>query len=321
MAKITSNQIDVPSIVSASPNNLLQYKTDGLHMALAPPANVAIQYVSSSTGNDLNDGTRASPLKTLYRAIERLPNSSSGTIYLLEGDTFPMRHYNDPAWGSPISGIGRLLVTELKTILISSYGPQTDFLTSLEVNNASFYAFCLAANYFPRPILEFGHFTFNGSPVGTALILGQDGGAKVTLRSVECRWTAAARTAFSAAGIGYSATGYQAILNCPNADLQGVILPSPMVNGSGAVIGFPIIAFGQVNPWQVFIPVESTQWLIASGCNELTFGDSGATMVGNNGTTYNTLAATTIINLSSRIAGVLKDSNGYVRNVSSNVNL
>lgn len=321
MAKINPNQIDVAALASTTQNNLLQYNTNGLYMALAPPENVAIQYVSSSTGNDSNPGTRAAPLKTLYRAFERLPDSTTGTIYLLEGDTFPMRYASDPAWGSPISEIGRLLVSSLRTILIESYGPQTDFYNSLMVNNASFYTFCLAANYFPRPILEFGHFTFNGTPVGSALILGQNGGAKVTLRSVECRWTAAARTAFMNAGTNYSATGYQAILNCANADLQGVILPSPMVNGSGAVIGFPVIAYGQVNPWQVYIPVESSYWINASGVNEMTFGDSGPTQVGNNSTTYNTLPATTITNLSSRILGVLKDGNGYIRNVSSNVQL
>lgn len=308
-------------MASAEQNNLLQYKTDGLFMALDPPPNVAIQYVSSSTGNDSNDGSRASPLKTLAKAIDRLPDTTTGTIYLLEGDTFPVRWASDPAWGSAIGSLGRLLISSLRTILISAYGPQTDFFNTQQINNSSFYTFCLAANYFNRPILEFGHFTFNGSPVGSALILGQNGGAKVTLRAVECRWTPEARAAFSTANKPYSAVGYQGILNCPNTDLQGVILPSPIVNGSGTVLGFPVIAFGQVNPWQVYVPVESSYWLNASGCNEMTFGDSGATMVGNNGTTYNTLPATTITNLSSRIIGVLKDANGYVRNVSSNVNL
>ncbi|MNQ96709.1 hypothetical protein D3C85_1123250 [compost metagenome] len=169
--------------------------------------------------------------------------------------------------------------------------------------------------------MEFGHFMHNGSPVGTCLILGQNGGSLVTLRAVECRWAAVTRAAYTAANIPFSAIGYQAILNCPNTDLQGVILPSPLTNSSGTVLGYPVIAFGKVNPWQVYIPVETAPWLVASGVNEMTFGDSGPTITGSNGTTYNTLAATTITNLSTRIIGVIKDSNGAVRNCACNVPL
>ena len=319
MAKITSKQIDVPAMASADANNLLQYKDDGLFVALAPPANVAVQYVSSSTGNDSNDGTRASPLKTLHRAVERLPDSTSGTIYLLEGDVFPVRSYQDGDWGTSITEIGRLISTSYKTILISCYGPQSDFFNTLAVNTPEWQTFALGTQYLNRPILEFGHFMHNGSPVGTCLVLGQNGGALVTLRAVECRWAAATRAAYTAANIPFSAIGYQSILNCPNVDMQGVILPSPLVNGSGAVLGYPVIAYGKLNPWQVYIPVESTVWLIASGCNEISFGDSGPTITGSNGTTYNTLPSTTATNFSTRIGGLVKDSNGSVRNCACNI--
>lgn len=320
MSKINAKQIDVAGIASTAANNLVQYKTDGLYMALAAAENVAIQYVSSSTGNDSNPGTRAAPLKTLYRAFERLPESTSGQIYLLEGDVFPMRHYNDPEWGSTTSEIGRLLVTSLRTILISAYGPQSDFYNSLSAN-AGFNTFALATKYFNRPILEFGHFMYNGSPVGTAMILGQNGGALATLRAVEVRWAAVTRAAVIASNKTFSAQGYQGALNCANAELQGVILPSPLTTSNGTLLAYPVIAYGKLNPWQVYVPVETSIWLNASGVNEITFGDSGATQVGNNGVSYDTLPSTVTTNLSTRIVGVVKDSNGAVRNVACNVNL
>lgn len=321
MAKINAKQIDVAGLASTSENNLVQAKTDGLYMALAAPEYVARQYVSSVSGNDANDGSRANPLKTLARALERLPENTSGEIYLKEGEVFPMRNGADPDWGATVTHIGRLLNTSLKTVLISSYGPQTDFLDSIAPNVTTYLPFLVGTQYINRPILEFGHYMYNGNPVGTAMILGQANGALATIRLCEIRWAASTRAAVTASNKPFTAIGYQAAINSANGALQGVILPSPLTAGDGTVLAYPVICYGQFNPWQVSIPVETSIWCVASGVNEITFGESGSTVVGNNGVTYNTLPNTATTNFASRVAGVLKDTNGVVRNVACNINL
>ena len=104
---IKPTQIDINSLVSTSEGNLIQVRADGLYAALAAAPNLQNQYVSSSTGNDNNDGTRASPLKTITAALNRLPENTTGTIWLLEGDVFPMRRPWDPTtWGTTITDFG-----------------------------------------------------------------------------------------------------------------------------------------------------------------------------------------------------------------------
>lgn len=321
MSLINAKQIDLTTLASADTNSLVQVKSDGLYMALQAAENVQIQYVSSSTGNDSNSGTRAAPLKTLYRALERLPDSTQGQIYLMEGDTFPMRTPSDPqTWGGAVTYFGRVMSSSLKTLLISAYGPQSDYYDSLNPGSLNFNTFCLATKYLTRPILEFGHYMFNGAPVGTALILGQNGGAGVTLRNVDVRFTDGARAACTSSGKSWTSQGYNAPLCCANVDMQGVLLPSPITSGS-TVLAYSVIAYGRLNPWQVYVPVETSYWLNLSGVNEVSFGNTGTTITGNNGVTYDTVSSTVETNLSTRSVGVIKDSNGFPRNVTCNLAL
>ena len=75
-------------LLSSDPGNLISQRPNGLYYGISPPPNFANQYVSSSTGNDDNPGTRLSPLKTIQRALANLPDGTQGNVYLLAGDTF-----------------------------------------------------------------------------------------------------------------------------------------------------------------------------------------------------------------------------------------
>ncbi len=75
-------------LLSTDPGNLIAQRPNGLYYGISPPPNFANQYVSSSTGNDSNPGTRVSPLKTIQKALSNLPDGTQGNIYLLAGDTF-----------------------------------------------------------------------------------------------------------------------------------------------------------------------------------------------------------------------------------------
>ena len=86
-------------MISADAGNLLQCRTDGIYYGIAPPADVANQYVDPINGSDTNSGSRANPLRTIMRAIDRLPSGTRGTIYLVDNAThyFPssQRKYLD----------------------------------------------------------------------------------------------------------------------------------------------------------------------------------------------------------------------------------
>ena len=90
------NTVDV---ISGDKDNLLQWRADGLYYGIEPPADVANQYVDPVNGSDTNSGTRASPLRTIMRAIDRLPSGTRGAIHLVDNAThyFPssQRKYLD----------------------------------------------------------------------------------------------------------------------------------------------------------------------------------------------------------------------------------
>ena len=79
--------------------NLLSCRADGLYYGITPPADVVNQYVDPVNGSDTNSGTRVSPLRTIMRAIDRLPSGTRGTIHLVDNAThyFPssQRKYLD----------------------------------------------------------------------------------------------------------------------------------------------------------------------------------------------------------------------------------
>lgn len=310
------NQIDVAGLVSTANGNLIQVRPDGLYAALQAAPNLQNQYVSSSTGNDSNDGTRASPLKTVWQAINNLPDDTSGTIWLLEGDTFPMRTPSDPAtWGATVSNFGGYIGSGNRTITYRPYGPFTDSYAGKDTNTVNFYSWLLQG--LPRPILEFGHYVFNGRPVGNVFALGSASGGYVALYGVTVQWTPAARAAATAAGQPWAAGGYQWVLDCVNCSIMGCNLPAPILTSGGATLNNTIRLLGTVALWNSSLPAGSTTWATLGAVSKLTILESG-TMTDSTGTTHTPLANSSTVNLGSRIAGLSRDANGVPRNIMAN---
>lgn len=319
MSIIKAQQIAVDQMASLASGNLLRYNTNGLYMALEAAANVAQQYVSSSTGSDSNDGSRATPLKTLAYALSRLPANTTGVIYLLETDTFPVRALNDPTtWGATISYYGSVLSTGLSNVTIAPYGPQTDNYNALAVGSIGFAGW--QVNAAPRPILEFGHYMFNGKPVGCTVSLGSIAGQRGSVLGCDVRVTPECRAAVTAANSPWTGVGNLTLFLAVTASFFGCKLPSPIVAPSGAKTWVSSM-YENVDFWQCYIPVESTPWLVCGGTSNLNISDTGATTYDRNGTGYPTLTNTVATNLASRVEGVVKDTNGVTRNVFSNVNI
>ena len=99
--------------VSTDNGNLLQQRKNGLYYGIEAPPDTANLYVSSSTGDDNNAGTRAAPLKTIREAIERNSVGTAFTIQLFEDDTHPVLG----SWGSISNG---------KAFNLNPYGPIAD---------------------------------------------------------------------------------------------------------------------------------------------------------------------------------------------------
>lgn len=313
---IKPTQIDVASLVSTAEGNLIQVKPDGLYAALAAAPNLQNQYVSSSTGNDANAGTRAAPLKTLFEAIARLPENTSGTIWLLEGDVFPMRRPGDPtSWGATISDFGGPIGSGRRGITIRPYGPHTDSFFGKDTNAANFYAWLIPN--FNRPILEFGHYVYNGRPVGSAFITGDGSGGSCNVWGCELRWTAAARSLATSTGQPWMSAGYGWILDLNNSSVMGCILPAPILNSGGATLNHVVRHVGTTQFWNTSVPAGSAPWAVIGMVSKITFLDSG-TMTDNTGATYTPLVNSCLTNFGTRLAGVVRDGNGTPRNVLSN---
>lgn len=309
-------QIDIAGLVSTATGNLLQVKADGLYAALEAAPNLQNQYVSSSTGNDANAGTRAAPLKTLYQAINNLPDNTSGTIWLLEGDTFPMRVPGDSAtWGATQTTFGNVISTGNRTVNIRPYGPQADSYAGKDTNVTNFYSWLIPG--YNRPTLEFGHYMFSGRPVGNVLILGSSSSGYCSLWGVNVVWTAAARAASTAANQSWAAGGYQWVLDAQNTSIMGCNLPAPILNSGGATLTSVMRFVGTVALWNTTIPAGSTTWATMGSVTKLTLLDSG-TMTDNTGATYASNPQTTSTNIGSRILGLTRDANGVPRNILTN---
>lgn len=310
-------QIDVAGLVSPAAGNLLQVKPDGgLYAALQAAPNLQNQYVSSSTGNDANDGTRANPLKTIWMAINKLPDNTSGTIWLLEGDTFPMRLPTDPAsWGASVTDFGNVIGTGNRNVNIRPYGPFIDSYAGKEVNTTNFYPWILPG--LPRPTLEFGHYLFNGRPAGNVLMLGSSGGGYCSLWGCNIVWTAAARSLSTSSGVPWAAGGYQWLLDCANTSIMGCTLPSPILNSGGNTLNHVVRIVGNCSLWNTTIAAGAQPWATIGSASKVTLLDSG-TMTDNTGATYTPLANSSGTNLGTRISGLVRDGQGVPRNILAN---
>ena len=126
---------------SNDPGNLLQCHADGLYYGITPPADLANQYVDPINGSDSNAGTRASPLRTIAKAIDRLPEAVVGAYIHLEES---VTHY----WKS--SNYRSLN----KSVIFRTYGNATDVAQATWSNPKNlWYWFGWAAA--PRAVIEF----------------------------------------------------------------------------------------------------------------------------------------------------------------------
>ena len=112
-----ADKLNFCNALSPRSGNLLQadLQPDGtckIYYGIEPPANLKNQYVDPINGNDSNSGTRASPLRTIVHAIDRLPTGSRASIHLEEST----QHY----WKST----DRRSID--KTIYFYTYGSGTD---------------------------------------------------------------------------------------------------------------------------------------------------------------------------------------------------
>lgn len=308
-------QIDLPSLVSSTSGNLIQVKPDGLFAALQAAANLQNQYVSSSTGNDSNPGTREAPLKNLYTAIVKLPDNTSGNIFLLEGDVFPLRIGTQPEWGSALANFGGLISTGNRNVIINAYGPQTDSYAGLDVNATNFWHWLIPT--FNRPIIEFGHYVFEDRPVGMPLQLGSTAGGFCSVRGCIFRWTDEARAAAVAANRGWAGAAYQWMLEISNAQLMGCVLPAPITGSSGNLLNNVMRLVGDIELWNCSMP-GNVQWTYLGNVSRINIAETG-TMTDRTGKTYPSLPNTIATNISSRIGSIVRDANGVPRNVLSNV--
>ena len=87
-----ANKLNFCNALSPRSGNLLQAdaQPDGsckFYYGVEPPADLANQYVDPINGSDSNVGSRASPLRTIIKAIDRLPTGTNGTIHLIDNAT------------------------------------------------------------------------------------------------------------------------------------------------------------------------------------------------------------------------------------------
>ena len=72
-------------LLSMDSSNLLQARSDGtLYYGILPPTDVANQYVDPVNGSDSNVGSRASPLRSIMRALDRIPSSTRASVHLID---------------------------------------------------------------------------------------------------------------------------------------------------------------------------------------------------------------------------------------------
>lgn len=123
--------------LSGDSGNLLQLRDNGFYYGIEAPADTANLYVSSSTGNDANAGTRAAPLKTIKEAFDRNQVGTGFNIFLYEFDTHEWRS----SWGD-MAG---------KRSTMRPYGSVTDNCLSLNLAGSVHY---IRSSQLQRPTVK-----------------------------------------------------------------------------------------------------------------------------------------------------------------------
>lgn len=137
--------LEVP--LSKQSGNLLEVRTDGLYYGQEAPPDLSYLYVDSENGSDSNKGTRASPLKTLRRAIDMTPSNQSNTIRLRAGGEYVMT-------GGTAKGCTRLIEVYDDPFIDGDKKP------ALSTDNPWYYWFSVAK--LNRPIIR-THVNYNNT--------------------------------------------------------------------------------------------------------------------------------------------------------------
>lgn len=129
--------------ISARTDNEIRVENDGLYVGAEAPADVAVLYVSPSSGNDGNAGARDNPLATLEEAVRRQGGApGSYHVYLKCGDTF-----------SPTTILDWAQAT---TLVVSYYGdPVYPDYDEAEASDCYFYRPATGAEL-TRPVIVIG---------------------------------------------------------------------------------------------------------------------------------------------------------------------
>lgn len=111
---------DFAEVVRLSPDsgNLLNQRANGLYYGTVSPAEFAIMYVNTATGNDTNPGTEALPKRTIKGVIDSGPAGIVRECRLYEGQ----EHIVDPANLAKLRG---------GSCYFRPYGPMTNALPAV----------------------------------------------------------------------------------------------------------------------------------------------------------------------------------------------
>lgn len=77
--------------VSPDKGNMIELRDNGIYYGLVPKQGTI--YVSSTLGNDSNDGSRSSPVKTVHRALNIINEQKTGGVYWIRlrvGESFSL---------------------------------------------------------------------------------------------------------------------------------------------------------------------------------------------------------------------------------------
>lgn len=121
-----SNAVQACNNLAAAVNGKVSEIDEKVVAAVKAIPQLSRSYYVSNDGNDANDGTSASPLRTIPEAVNRTPKNGSVTVYLNKGQEF---FVTGDTYGMPD-------ITD-KTITIRAYGNGNNPLLKMRAQNTS----------------------------------------------------------------------------------------------------------------------------------------------------------------------------------------
>ena len=217
-----ANALNFCNALSTRSGNLLQVDTqpDGsckFYYGVEPPADLLNQYVDPSTGDDNNSGTRASPLRTVARAVNRIKAGTYGNIYLKEDQVHLIS--SQSAWN-------------YADISIFSYGPGCDSLIAAGAMASCNWMFC-GAKIAPKATIQFNYTTTDATGLLTGRCIGVGPGYSMFFFGINF-----ITTTQSGLHVG---SGWEAGIGCGYGLGEGqsyVFRDCTMVINNGYIVGF-----------------------------------------------------------------------------------